>query len=65
MAKTLYFLLALISTYLIFSQQRIDFSLVHDGITRTYFVYVPASYSGNEKVPLIIDLHGYTSNANQ
>lgn len=34
-----------------------EFSLIHEGIIREYFVYVPQSYLG-EEVPLIISLHG-------
>lgn len=38
-------------------------TLMHDGIERSYRVYVPAVYNGSESVPLILNLHGYTSNA--
>ncbi len=31
------------------------------GVTRDYIVHVPASYSGSIAVPLVLDLHGYTS----
>ena len=37
--------------------------MMHDGIQRSYRVYEPAIYDGSEAVPLIINLHGYTSNA--
>ncbi len=37
-------------------------SLVFDGVTRYYNVYVPASYTGATPVPLVIDFHGLTSN---
>lgn len=33
------------------------------GRTRTYMVHVPASYSKLRPVPLVVDIHGYTSNA--
>lgn len=38
-------------------------SFVHDGIYRNYRVYIPAIYDGSEPVPLLFNLHGYTSNA--
>jgi len=40
-------------------------TLVHNGLTRSYRIYVPGSYSGNVAVPLLFNLHGYTSNALQ
>ena len=37
--------------------------LTHDGITRTYLLHVPPSYSAARRVPLVIGLHGYTSSS--
>lgn len=37
-------------------QQR--FSILHDGIERTYFVHVPDSYSSKQPAPLLVLLHG-------
>ena len=37
-------------------------TLTHGGALRNYDVYAPASYSGAESVPLVIDLHGFGSN---
>lgn len=34
--------------------------LLHDGIRRTYQLYVPASYDGLKPVPLVIALHRFT-----
>ena len=31
----------------------------HDGITREYILYVPQSYNGSNKVPLLFNFHGY------
>lgn len=45
------------------AQQALDRSLTHDGIARTYIVYVPQAYTGDEAWPLIISLHGYTGTA--
>lgn len=33
--------------------------------TRTYHVHVPASYDGSIAVPVVLNFHGYTSNASQ
>ena len=48
-----------------FSQQTINGTMMHDGIARTYKLYVPAIYSGNTAVPLLFNFHGYTSNSNE
>lgn len=47
------------------AQNTINGSFVHGGITRTYSFYVPASYSASQAVPLVLNLHGYTSNGSQ
>jgi len=46
-----------------YAQTTIQGSITHDGLTRTYRLYVPASYSASNAVPLIINLHGYTSDS--
>lgn len=40
-------------------------TLTHDTILREYNVYAPASYDGASAVPLIVDLHGASSNKAQ
>lgn len=35
------------------------------GLEREYILYIPPSYSGDNAVPLIINLHGFGSNARQ
>lgn len=35
-------------------------SIVHDGLTRTYSVYVPAIYDSTQATPLVFNLHGYS-----
>jgi len=40
-----------------------DFSLEHDGLTRTYKVHVPPSYDADSPFPLVIYLHGGGGNA--
>lgn len=46
-----------------FSQQTIYGSITHDGMDREYILYVPANYTGAYSVPLILNYHGYGSNA--
>ncbi len=43
------------------AQNTINGSFVHNGITRSYSFYVPASYNGSQAYPLVLNLHGYTS----
>lgn len=45
--------------------QTVNGSFVFDGLTRTYSFYVPASYNSNKPAPLVLNLHGYTSNGQQ
>ncbi len=40
-------------------------SFTHGGIMRTYRLYIPAMYNGSSAVPVVLNLHGYTSNAVQ
>src|SRR6185295_18438136 len=40
-------------------------TLQHGGVARDYIIHVPASYDGETPVPLVIDIHGLTSNASQ
>jgi polyhydroxybutyrate depolymerase len=46
-----------------FTQQTINETMIHDGLTRSYTIYVPASYSPGTPVPMVLNFHGYTSNA--
>ena len=46
------------------AQTTID-SLLIDGIYRTFRVHVPPGFSTTEHLPLVLNLHGYTSNAVQ
>jgi polyhydroxybutyrate depolymerase len=39
--------------------------IMSNNIMRKYRLYVPAIYTGSQSVPLILNLHGYTSNALQ
>jgi len=64
--KKLVFLIAFISlTFLGTSQQTITATITHDALQREYILYVPASYTGSNAVPLVLNFHGYTSNATE
>lgn len=39
--------------------------LIFDGMERSYWVYLPDGYDGNEKLPLVFVFHGFTSNAKE
>ena len=47
------------------AQQTIDYTITHDGLQREYILYVPASYTGDEPVPLLLNFHALGSNAQQ
>ena len=42
-----------------------DFSLLHDGLNRTYHVYVPISYNKSVKTPVVFVIHGGGGNGDQ
>ncbi|MCA6078964.1 PHB depolymerase family esterase [Fulvivirga sedimenti] len=37
----------------------------HDGETRTYLIHLPSGYNGETNLPLVINLHGFGSNATE
>lgn len=48
------------------AQQTINGTIQHDGLERSYILYVPAIYDAEgPEVPLILNFHGYTSTANE
>ena len=58
-------LLLLGFTFSSFAQQTINASITHDGIQRDYILYIPELYDGSRAVPLILNFHGFGSNANE
>lgn len=53
------------STFSNFAQETINASIIHDGIQRDYILYIPEVYDGSTTVPLVLNFHGYGSNAAQ
>jgi len=53
----------LILPFLVSGQQTIYDSIYTGGLHRQYILYVPASYSPGTPAPLVLNFHGYTSNA--
>lgn len=48
-----------------FAQQTINGSIIHDELQREYILYVPAMYSASFPAALVINYHGYGSNASE
>jgi len=40
----------------------LQLSFTHEGVERTYIIYVPAAYDGSEPWPLVMNFHGYAIN---
>lgn len=46
------------------AQQTLNESMLHDGVTREYIVYIPAVYNGSKPAPILFNFHGYRNSAN-
>lgn len=57
------FVIFLFATIYSNAQQTLNESMLHDGVTREYIVYVPAVYNGSSPVPLLFNFHGYGMSA--
>lgn len=61
--------LLILATTCLFSvvsaQQTLNKTIVHNGITREYILYIPDMYTGDNEVPLVLNFHGYGSNAQE
>ncbi len=63
--KTLILLISLSClSVLCHAQQTINGIITHNSLQRSYILYVPASYVAGTPAPLVLNFHGYTSNAN-
>jgi len=65
MKKIFIILLLFAFAIMVDAQTTIIDTIISGGIPRAYRLYVPAIYNVNNPVPLIINMHGYTSNASQ
>lgn len=66
MMKTgILFFVGLIFSNWMLAQTTVNGSLVHDGINRSYILYVPTSYDPAKPAPLVLNFHGLGSNANE
>lgn len=63
MVKKILVFCLLICFSVVYAQTTVVDSIFTGGIYRTYRLYVPAIYNGSSARPLILNMHGYTSNA--
>ena len=61
--KFLFTFLVLLISFFSNAQVTVLGNFTFENLNRTFRVYIPASYTGNDAVPLILNLHGYGSNA--
>jgi polyhydroxybutyrate depolymerase len=60
MKKTLLSIIAVLSLSITYSQ---EFTLIHDGLIRTYRLHIPPGYNPDSLYPMVINMHGLGSNA--
>ena len=63
--RTAILILCLLSFGLASAQTTLTGTIQSGGLTRDYRLYIPAMYNGNTPVPLVLNLHGYTSSATE
>ena len=56
-------ILLFVACNLVHAQQTIHDAITHNGIQRSFILYIPTSYSPEIAAPLVFNFHGYTSNA--
>lgn len=65
MSTLKYTCLLLFMPFLGFSQETINGTITHNGVQRSYILYLPAGYDGMTPMPLVLNFHGYGSNASE
>lgn len=63
MKKLLLFVFLIISSAAMIAQESLNLSLEHDGLTRQYSAYIPSGYSADSPIPMVLNFHGFGSNA--
>lgn len=63
--KSLLLIATLMVAFTINSQSTIDKNIQSGGITRSYKLYIPASYTGSSSVALVLNMHGLGSTSQQ
>ncbi len=63
--KYLLSIILIAAAELVYAQTTVSGSFEHGGITRTYSFYVPASYVPGIAVPMVIGLHGLSSDGEE
>ncbi|MEM1214059.1 MAG: T9SS type A sorting domain-containing protein [Bacteroidota bacterium] len=63
--RTCYFLCCCVLSTFLTAQETLVVNLPYDGEDRSYRLYVPAAFDGETPLPLVFNLHGFTSNASQ
>ena len=62
MLKIIFSLILILNGFIAQGQTNITKTIIHDGITRDYKIYIPKIYNPNTLTPLVFNLHGYASN---
>ncbi len=63
--RTFTTILCLLTFGLASAQTTLTGTIKSGGLTRDYRLYIPAMYNANTPVPLVLNLHGYTSSATE
>lgn len=62
MLKIIFSLILILNGFIAQGQTNLTKTIIHDGITRDYKIYIPKMYNPNTLTPLVFNLHGYASN---
>ncbi|MEZ4928416.1 MAG: T9SS type A sorting domain-containing protein [Chitinophagales bacterium] len=65
MKKIILSLLTFSCSVLLFSQTLVKDTFMFDGLQRDYILYIPQIYDGSTAVPLVLNIHGRGSNADE
>jgi len=62
MLKITFSLILILNGFIAQGQTNLTKTIIHDGITRDYKIYIPKIYNPKTLTPLVFNLHGYASN---